>query len=493
MTDLHGEMPFTEGIGEDATPAYDNGKTIYLGCLAALEEGLELLAKPQSSLLPSLSVGDWWGGGNVQKWIKFGNLLKARWINKLNKKGAGSYLEGKYDVDAILAALNNAPQSNADNMIINHTDDNSTTHDVLGWDEPVDYSPLYSVSGMNSGYMATKMLYDNLTNFAGYGVEDPRADKILPWAYSPNAAAGEYKQLNGWRRTLGVDMTTQASPSLVNGPIRASYSKAEGGWYIQTDLVERKGDTVYVEATSSSKGYAANRDLLYRRANVLTGAAGEDDLLAAESGTYYTRVSSNTYLSTYAEACFIKAEVLFNKGEKAAALEAYKEGIKSHFSRMNTRLEQWIGAGCDITERDINVEFAYSPMPQEDIDAYMASAAVKQTAAELTLSDIMMQKFIAMGVNYQNWNDMRKYNYFKNNSKWGVVYTEMSVPSYRTQDNSTFADDPQDNAFYLRRWMQSSNETGYNAINCNLAAQQYGLTGYADFKLWAVPVWWDKE
>ena len=282
MTDLHGEMPFTEALGEDATPSYDNGKTIYLGCLKALDEGLELLAKSQNPALPALSVGDWWCGGDVQKWIKFGNLLKARWINKLNKKGAG----------------------------ITHTDDNSTTHDVLGWDEPVDYSPLYSVSGMNSGYMATKMLYDNLTNFGGYGVEDPRADKILPWAYSPNAAEGEYKLKDGWRRTLGVDMVSQASPSLVNGPIRASYS-AEKKWFIETELPERLGDTVYVEATSSSKGYAANRDLLYRRSNVLTGAAGEDVLTAAESGTYYTRVSSPTYLGTYAEACLIKAENWF--------------------------------------------------------------------------------------------------------------------------------------------------------------------------------------
>ncbi|MBQ2490872.1 MAG: hypothetical protein II539_04180, partial [Muribaculaceae bacterium] len=40
------------------------------------------------------------------------------------------------------------------------------------WGEPVDYSPLFSVSGMNAGYMATKMLEDNLTNFGGYGVED---------------------------------------------------------------------------------------------------------------------------------------------------------------------------------------------------------------------------------------------------------------------------------------------------------------------------------
>ncbi len=121
--------------------------------------------------------GDSWNNGDVDKWIRLGNLLKARYCLKLSKKQPGSYSEGKYDVDAILAALAKGPQSNSDNTVVWHTDDNSATHDNLGWDEPVDYSPLYSVCGMNGGYMVTKMLYDNLTNFAGYGVEDPRADK----------------------------------------------------------------------------------------------------------------------------------------------------------------------------------------------------------------------------------------------------------------------------------------------------------------------------
>ena len=30
MTDLYGEMPYTDAVGENATPVYDNGKTIYL-------------------------------------------------------------------------------------------------------------------------------------------------------------------------------------------------------------------------------------------------------------------------------------------------------------------------------------------------------------------------------------------------------------------------------------------------------------------------------
>ena len=483
MTDLHGEMPFTEALGEDATPSYDNGKTIYIGCLKALDEGLELLSKSQNPALPALSVGDWWCGGDVQKWIKFGNLLKARWINKLNKKGTGSYLDGKYDAQAILDALAKGPQSTADNAIIYHTDDNSTTHDNLGWDEPVDYSPLYSVSGMNSGYMATKMLYDNLTNFGGYGVEDPRADKILPWAYSPNAAEGEYKLKDGWRRTLGVDMVSQASPSLVNGPIRASYS-ADKKWFIETELPERLGDTVYVEATSSSKGYAANRDIMYRRLNVLTGAAGEDVLTAAESGTYYTRVSSPTYLGTCAEACFIKAEVLFKQGDKNGAFAAYKEGIKSSIEQMNIKLNLWCNEDAGLKACP-----SFTPMEQADIDNFLANGI--GSASDLTLGHILTQKRIALNFSVEIWNDMRRYDFDPE------LFFGWGIPALHDVNASALKGIPAGKGF--RRWRQCSHEFNYNAAN--LREIGYQVPG-ADMTLdqwnqaddaWTINVWWDSD
>ena len=78
---------------------------------------------------------------------------------------------------------------------------------------------------------ATKMLYDNLTNFAGSGIEDPRADKILPWAYSKQSSnsPAEVKFKNGWRRSMGVDMIGNDSPSLTGGPLRSNFSAAKVG------------------------------------------------------------------------------------------------------------------------------------------------------------------------------------------------------------------------------------------------------------------------
>jgi hypothetical protein len=476
MTDLYGEMPYTDAVGENATPTYDNGKTIYLGCFNELNEGLELLAKTQDPKLPSLAEGDFWNNGDVAKWIKFGNLLKARYAVKLSKKADGNYLDGKYDAATILDALSKGPQSNADNTIIYHTDDNSTTHDVLGWNEPVDYSPIYSVCGMNAGYMVTDMLYKNLTNFAGSGVEDPRADKIIPWAISEKSddTPANIKWDGKWRRSLGVDMVTNDSPNLNGGPLRAGYT-AEKHWWIDSSSPTRLGDTVYVEATSTSKGYAAKTDLLYRR-------DGTD--ASKESGSFYSRVSSPTYLGTYSEACFIKAEVLFNQGNAPAAYAAYKEGIKASMEQMNVTLNSWVAGDPNLADCP-----SFTPMSQVDMDNFLDNGI--GTAGNLTLGKILTQKRIALHFSVEIWNDMRRYDFDEE------LFHNWGVPAYHAVNAAALKGIPVGKQF--RRWRQCSHELNYNAANLHAIGAEVpgadmGLLQWNSAEdVWTIPVWWDSD
>lgn len=476
MTDLYGEMPYTDAVGPNATPTYDNGKTIYLGCLKDLNEGLELLAKNQDAKLPALAEGDTWNNGDVAKWIRFGNLLKARYAIKLSKKADGNYLEGKYDAAAILDALSKGPQSNADNTIIYHTDDNSTTHDVLGWDEPVDYSPLYSVCGMNAGYMVTDMLYKNLTNFAGNGVEDPRADKIIPWAKSGKSAStpSNIKWSGNWRRSIGVDMVSNNAPNLSGGPLRAGYT-ADKHWWIDSTSPARKGDTVYVECTSESKGYAAKSDLLYRR-------DGTD--ASKESGSFYSRVSSPTYIGTYSEACFIKAEVLFNQGNKTTAFAAYKEGIKASMEQMNVTLNSWIAGDATLADCP-----SFTPMTQTEMDNFLNNGI--GTAGNLTLGMILTQKRIALHFSVEIWNDMRRYDFDED------LFHNWGIPAYHAFNAVALKGIPEGKQF--RRWRQCSHELNYNAknlqaIGAEVPGANMSLAGWnsAD-DVWTIPVWWDSD
>ena len=478
MTDLYGEMPYEDALSANALPVYATGKTIYLGCFERIDEAIELLQKSIDPSLPSLAVGDTWNNGDVQKWVKLAYLLKARWANKLNKKAAGSYKEGKYDVATIKECLEKAMKSNADNTIVNHTDDNSSTHDRLGWDEPVDYSPLYSVCGMNAGYMVTKALYDNLTNFDGLGVEDPRADHIIPWARSRKTAATpaeiKWNENETWRRSLGVDMLSNINNE--GGPLRASWSP-EKHFYISSESAARLGDTVYVECTSESKGYAAKKDLLYRRGGVAYDAS-------AESGSFYSRVSSPTYVGTYMEACFIKAEVLFNDGDKTGAFNAYKEGIKAAIELMNEKLKVWVAE-----DQTLNDCPSFTPMKQADIDNFLANGIGNATT--LTLGRIMTQKKLALQFSVEIFNDMRRYDYNPDVFLgWGIAaYHSVSAAAMRAVPAGK----------YYRRWRQCSHEYNYNSKNliaiglevpgADNSAKNWNTKDDA----WTIPVWWDSD
>lgn len=479
MTDLHGEMPYTDALSENATPVYDNGKTIYLGVLAELDEGIEFLNRGQAADLPSLAEGDWWGGGNVQKWIKFANLLKARYCAKLNKKQTGSYLEGKYDTATILAALNAGPQSIEDDMVIYHTDDNSATHDVLGWDEPIDYSPIFSVCGMNAGYMVTETLFKNLTNFGGYGVEDPRADKVIPWAYdsrTDKASTPAGVKWNGnWRRSLGVDMTTQNSPNLSSGPLRAAWS-ADKGWYVDSEVPARQNDIYYVECTSYCKGYFGGENIIYCR----SGRNAE----SAESGSFYSRVSSPTFLGTYAEACFIKAEILYNQGDKSGAYTAYKNGVKASMDRMNVSLRQWVAEDPNLAECP-----SFTPMTDSQINNYLANGI--GTAADLTLGKILTQKRLALHYSVEIWNDMRRYDFDEN------LFLNWKQPIYHDYVDAAKRAIPAGKQ--LRRWQQCSHEYNYNKVNLQaIASEVPGAKVDSDMwntepDAWTINVWWDSN
>ena len=504
MADLYGEIPCSEatkgsGVGGfyrflpegSPRPKYDNGKILFMGCIADIEEAISLLekAKQQGDVsLPSLKQSDCWNDGDVSKWLKLAYLLKARWLNHLVKKEAGSYRQGKYDAAEILACLDKAMQSNADNSIIRHTDDNWPFHDVLGWDEPTDYSPLFSLCGMNAGYMATKMLEDNLTNFGGYGVEDPRADKILPWAYSTKSSdtPAEIKWDGHWRRSLGVDMSSNIQAQ--GGPMRAAWGRVESrtnsrdGFWIDTSDAARWNDTVYVEVTSDCKGYFGNPTIVYHRNRYYEASR--------ETGSFYTRVNSPTYVGTFAECCFIRAEVLFNQGNKAGAFEAYKKGIKASMEQMNVQLNYW----CENEPGELYNIPSFKPITMSQMNEFLENGI--GAIDDFTLGHIMTQKRIAMHHSLEIWNDMRRYDY---NSS---IFFNWQIPAYHQFVANAMQAIPEGKQ--LRRWQQSSHELNYNGGNLQEIGNQvpgadlsYTVGDVTNWNkapdVWTIPVWWDSD
>ncbi len=117
-----------------------------------------------------------------------------------------------------------------------------------------------------------------------------------------------------------------------------------------------------------------------------------------DSSRYLYQNTSPWPLMTASEMQFIIAEASLHKGDKTTALTAYTNAISLNFDMLTTTYNQNIPAGAVITPA---VKAAY------------LTAILPATPAELTLTQVMLQKYIALygwGV-HQTWTDMRKYHY----------------------------------------------------------------------------------
>ena len=122
---------------------------------------------------------------------------------------------------------------------------------------------------------------------------------------------------------------------------------------------------------------------------------------------------------TATEISFMRAEAAFLKGDKATALVAYKDGIAKHFDLLMNYYNTNVPAASLLTAT-IKANFLANPL------------VVPANAANLTLSMIMLQKYIAMfgyGT-FETWTDMRRYHYVDLDKTTGKqVFTDFVAPT----------------------------------------------------------------
>jgi len=114
--------------------------------------------------------------------------------------------------------------------------------------------------------------------------------------------------------------------------------------------------------------------------------------------SYVTGDLSPMYFFTKEELYFILAESEFLSGDKSGAFDAFKNGITTNMER--------VGVTADTISDFISGE----TMPQNEND--------------LTLSGIMMQKYVALWLQGEIWTDMRRYDYSEQ------IYTGLKKPRY---------------------------------------------------------------
>lgn len=78
LVDCYGETPYTEALTGNATPKFDDGQTVYEGCIAEIDAALEK-ATPASTVCTNFL----YGGENAANWIKFAKALKLKMLMRM--------------------------------------------------------------------------------------------------------------------------------------------------------------------------------------------------------------------------------------------------------------------------------------------------------------------------------------------------------------------------------------------------------------------------
>jgi hypothetical protein len=174
------------------------------------------------------------------------------------------------------------------------------------------------------------------------------------------------------------------------------------------------------------------------------------DLLAENGQNPYTSNTGYVALITQEELLFIKAEAQYWNGDKAAAYNTTKQAVLDNFERFGVKEPVAAVDGNNAVKR--YKAFFDIRLPGE---------------SKFTIADLMQQKYVAMYLQPEQWNDVRRYNYSSktNGIQYdGVpVYTVTScynktgggtnIPGYGTAATAVFGsgNNPMTSEYSLRR------------------------------------------
>ncbi len=139
---------------------------------------------------------------------------------------------------------------------------------------------------------------------------------------------------------------------------------------------------------------------------------------AVNNSRYIFNDTAEYPIMTASEMQLIIAESYYRKGDQADALTAYKNAIQLNMDMLTTTYSNNIPAARVMTSTTES--------------AYLSNPVVVPAVGGLTLSHVMLQKYIALygwGVG-ETWTDMRRYHYIDPDPVTGnQVYANLVVPS----------------------------------------------------------------
>ena len=251
----------------------------------------------------------------------------------------------------------------------------------------------YSVLARSFNHLTNKAIYnpDSVLFYANLAINTNEDNATAK--FQASGLSGTFNFMGPFRSNAGALRQTRFIANLMNGTNS-----------LFTGVADPRAPYIIRENTNGTyRGVRPN----YGTDGLLTaeqpqnfwgGAFGSTTAPGTDDGARYIfRNNAPFPIITAAEIQFIKAEAHYRKGNMAAARQAYLDGINLSFDQLTSTYQTNVPANMQITAAQKA--------------AYLSNPVV--APATITLSHIMLQKYIAMygwGL-VETWNDLRRYHY----------------------------------------------------------------------------------
>ena len=367
---------YQESVREDKMPMY---KVIDADVKAAVA-----ILKNSNSDQVNLGNNDFFYGGDVQKWIKFGNTLRVKMAQRVEKRDADFY---NSVISEVLTSASNVIDSNDASCIYWHPNDYNNNLD--------------DIQDITGRYVASAAFVNYLEAY-----NDPR----LPLLIRPNGfglknnneANDKWftifnEQNPGWQETYPqfVDRYSGMSANPDN-----SDDKLQNNENLSVEYTTEEGGTAMMDIRMHSQ--VEGRFFIKNGGDNGNSNMPARDIEDAKYEFDQNSIKTFNPIITYPETCFMIAEIAVKKGSAVAGKDAtawMKEGIKASMEQYKS----WA-----ITSRVLAEEAGsdtYNPLTEEKIAAYLAQPEFQ----EATLEKIISQQWINLFRQPQEmWNTWKR-------------------------------------------------------------------------------------
>lgn len=392
MFDVYGAAPYTEGLrlASDGikTPKYDlyqkdvEGNEMYKVLDEKIKENIVILQNSTEDQY-NLERNDFFYGGDISKWIKFGNTLRIKMAQRLEKADAAFFTSV---LNEVLAHPGGIISNHEESAVYHHPNEHNNNTDDM--------------QGLTTNYVAARPLVNFLKEY-----NDPRLPILIRrngfGAGNNNTSNDEVFELlekyypdyetrfSQWTdRYVGMAANPDSTNSVwsTNAYFTIPYVDDEG---VDQTMSVRHNSQI------ESRFYVKNGGKV---GNTLGVREKEDQDLYDVS---QDEISLFTPLITYPEVCFMMAEISFKAGNAIAgknALTWYHDGIRASMEQYQTWAENMAVPSAMNPNSD-----NFAPITSASIETYLAQPEFQTVSLEKIITQQWVNLFMRPEEAWATW------------------------------------------------------------------------------------------